>query len=98
MNRSLASSKAAKVVSKAVKAGSKAAADSRSRVSRVKSPDRVASKSRDKADRVVASAKTSAGSYDRFFPGLGRGFFSPGIFSAREDPSSSRDARRDRLP
>ena len=98
MNRSLASSKAAKVVSKAVKAASKAAADSRSRVSRVKSPDRVASKSRDKADRVVASAKTSAGSYDRFFPGLGRGFFCREFFSTPESPSASRDAHRDRLP
>jgi hypothetical protein len=62
MNRSLASkavSKAAntKVVSKEVRAGSKAAADSRGRDSRVKSPDRVASKSQGKADRVAASAK-----------------------------------------
>jgi hypothetical protein len=70
MNRSLAS--------KAVKAGSRAAADSPSQVSRVKNPDRVASravsKSQGKADRV-ASAKVSAGSCDQFFPGLGRGFF-----------------------
>jgi hypothetical protein len=65
MNRSLASkavSKAAntKVVSKEVKAGSKAAADSRGRDSRVKNPDRVASKSRGKADRVAVSANTKS--------------------------------------
>ena len=74
MNRSLASN---------TKAVSKAAADSRSPVSRVKNPDRVAStavsKSRDKADRV-ASAKASAGAYDQFFPGLGRGFFAGNFF------------------
>jgi hypothetical protein len=83
MNRSLASN--TKAVSKAVKAGSRAAADSRSRVSRVKNPDRVAStavsKSRGKADRV-ASAKVSAGSYDQFSPAkvgdfFGREFFRP---------------------
>jgi hypothetical protein len=58
MNRSLASN--TKVVSKEVKAGSRVAADSRSRDSRIKNPDRVAntvvSKSPGKADRV-ASAK-----------------------------------------
>jgi hypothetical protein len=80
MNRSLAS--------KAVKAGSRAAADSPSQVSRVKNPDRVASravsKSQGKADRV-ASAKVSAGSCDQFFPGLGRGFFLAGdLFGPRE--------------
>ena len=84
MNRSLASN--TKAVSKAVKAGSRAAADSRSRVSRVKNPDRVAStavsKSRGKADRV-ASAKASAGAYDQFFPGLGRGFFCREFFRSR---------------
>jgi hypothetical protein len=58
---------------------------------------RAVSKSQGKADRV-ASAKVSAGSCDQFFPGLGRGFFWPGICSARENPSSSRDAHRDRLP
>ena len=79
MNRSLAS--------KAVKAGSRAAAGSRSRASRVKNLDRVASravsKSRGKADRV-ASAKASTGSCDRFFPGLGRGFFCRDFFDPRE--------------
>ena len=53
MNRSLAS-----------KAGSRAAADSRSRASRVKNPDRVAStavsKSQGKADNRVASANTKS--------------------------------------
>src|SRR6516225_8551684 len=75
MNRSLAS----KAGNKEVKAGSRAAAGSRNRDSRVKSPDRVAStavsKSRGKADKV-ASAKLSAPPDDQFSPGLGRGFFS----------------------
>ena len=62
MNRSLASN---------TKAVSKAAADSRSPVSRVKNPDR------------VASAKASAGAYDQFFPGLGRGFFCREFFRSR---------------
>src|SRR6516162_354223 len=98
MNRSLASN---------TKAVSKAAADSRSPVSRVKNPDRVAStavsKSRDKADRV-ASAKASAGAYDQFFPGLGRGFFCREFFRSRifstRSLSASRDAHlgSDRLP
>jgi hypothetical protein len=101
MNRSLASN--TKAVSKAVKAGSRAAADSPSRVSRVKNPDRVAStavsKSRGKADRV-ASAKALAGSYDQFSPAsagdffagnfFGPEFFSPGNFFDRS-PSASRD-------
>ena len=81
MNRSLASN--TKVVSKEVKAGSRAAADSRNRDSRVKSPDRAAStavsKSRGKADRV-ASAEVSPPSYDQPFP---RPW--PGVFS-RESP------------
>ena len=55
MNRSLASNKA---IRKEVRAGSTAAADSRSRVSRIRSPDRVASKGRGKADKG-ASAKVS---------------------------------------
>jgi hypothetical protein len=84
MNRSLASSKA--VSSKAVKAGSRAAADSRSRASRVKNPDRVASravsKSRGKADRV-ASAKASAGSCDQFSPALAGDFFAGDFFGPR---------------
>jgi len=86
MNRSLASN--TKAVSKAVKAGSRAAADSRNRDSRVKSPDRAASTavSKSRGNRV-ASAKLSAPSDDQSFPGFGRGFF-----SARE-PFSSHDAR-----
>jgi hypothetical protein len=91
MNRSLAS----KAVSKEVKAGSKAAADSRGRDSRVKNLDRVAStavsKSRGKADRV-ASAKLPQ---TIFSPASAGDFFRP------ESPFfSSRDARlrRDRLP
>jgi len=86
MNRSLASNTKAvstKAVSKVVKAGSRAAADSRSRVSRVKNPDRVAStavsKSRGKADRV-ASAKASAGSYDQFSPASAGDFFDREFF------------------
>ena len=76
MNRSLASkavSRAAntKVVSKAVKAGSKAAADSPSQVSRAENPD----KSRGKADNRVASAKASAGSCDQSSPALAGDFF-----------------------
>jgi hypothetical protein len=74
MNRSLAS----KAVSKEVKAGSKAAADSRGRDSRVKNLDRVASmavsKSLGKADRVV-SAKLSAPSDDQFSPASAGDFF-----------------------
>ena len=94
MNRSLASKAVStKVVSKAVKAGSKAAADSRGRDSRVKNPDRAASKSRGKADRVAASAKAAAGSYDQSSPALAGDFFGPGIFSTPESPSASRDAR-----
>jgi hypothetical protein len=74
MNRSLAS----KAVSKEVKAGSKAAADSRGRDSRVKNLDRVAStavsKSRGKADRV-ASAKLSQTM--NFSPASAGDFFGP---------------------
>ena len=84
MNRSLAS----KAVSKAVKAGSRAAADSPSRASRVKNPDRVAntavSKSRDKADNRVAGAKASAGSCDQFSPALAGDFFAGDFFGPRE--------------
>ena len=69
MNRSLASN---------TKAVSKAAADSRSPVSRVKNPDRVAStavsKSRGKADKV-ASAKLSATPDDQFSPASAGDFF-----------------------
>ena len=95
MNRSLASN--TKAVSKAVKAGSRAAADSRSRVSRVKNPDRVAStavsKSRGKADKV-ASAKLSATPDDQFSPA------SAGDFFRSESPFLVGDARlcSDRLP
>ena len=70
MNRSLAS--------KAVKAGSRAAADSPNRVSRVNSPDRAAStavsKSRGKADRVN-SAEVSPPHTINLSPVLAGDFF-----------------------
>ena len=82
MNRSLAS----KAVSKEVKAGSKAVADSRGRDSRVRNLDRVASRavsrSQGKADRA-ASAKLSAPHPINSFPGPGRGFFSAREFVCR---------------
>jgi hypothetical protein len=102
MNRSLASntkagSKAAstKAGSTEDKAGSRAAAGSRSRDSKVKNPDRAAStavsKSRGKADNRVASAKASAGSCDQF-PRPWPGIFLAGNFFDLDSPSASRDA------
>jgi len=74
MNRSLAS----KAGSKEVKAGSRAAAGSRNRDSRVKILDRASStavsKSRGKADKV-ASAKLSAPPDDQFSPASAGDFF-----------------------
>src|SRR5262249_13332233 len=53
------------------------------------------------SDRV-ASAKASAGSYDQFFPGLGRGFFWPRnffeFFRPPESPSAPRDAHLEQIP
>jgi hypothetical protein len=76
MNRSPASK--TKVVSKAVRVASKAAADSRSQASRASSPDRAVSKSLGKAAKAVsrASAKVTASpTRSSFPPALSGDFF-----------------------
>jgi hypothetical protein len=75
MNRSPASK--TKVVSKAVRVASKAAADSRSQASRASSPDRAVSKSLGKAAKAVsgASAKVTASPTRSSFPRLCPGTF-----------------------